>query len=235
MEKEIRSVASNIAVKAALSVRYKSGCTAGSGHRQAHKEKPAIYLKRSRAVSGLRNRSCDVNSAILRSTALTTPTFRTFPMVTRTTTTRTTSAVSAPFADLSAACHAPFSLSDLLQAYYDCRKHKRNTNTALAFEINLERNIVQLRDDLLDGSYMPGQSICFVVTRPKAREVWAADFRDRVVHHLLYNHISARFQNSFIADSCACIGTATTAVIAILHRTIGTGTISRMVSYRFMD
>jgi RNA-directed DNA polymerase len=126
-------------------------------------------------------------------------------MVTRTTMTRTTSAVSAQSADLSAACHTPFSLSDLLQAYYDCRKHKRNTNTALAFEINLERNIVQLRDDLLNGSYAPGQSICFVVTRPKAREVWAADFRDRIVHHLLYNHISERFQKSFIADSCACI------------------------------
>jgi hypothetical protein len=35
--------------------------------------------------------------------------------------------------------------------------------------------------------------------------VWAADFRDRVVHHLLYNRIAARFENAFIADSCACI------------------------------
>jgi RNA-directed DNA polymerase len=100
---------------------------------------------------------------------------------------------------------AIFSLEELAVAYFDCRKSKRNTPSALAFEQNLERNLIQLHDDLLDGSYKPGRSICFVVTRPKAREVWAADFRDRVVHHLLYNKISPRFYASFIADSCACI------------------------------
>ncbi|VWB08052.1 reverse transcriptase [Burkholderia lata] len=47
--------------------------------------------------------------------------------------------------------------------------------------------------------------MCFVITRPKPREVWAAAFRDRIVHHLLYNRIGPRFERSFIADSCACI------------------------------
>jgi RNA-directed DNA polymerase len=101
--------------------------------------------------------------------------------------------------------HAGFSISELAQAYFDCRQSKRNTPTALRFEQNLERNLIRLHDDLQEGSYRPGRSICFVVTRPKAREVWAADFRDRIVHHLLYNRISPRFYRSFIADSCACI------------------------------
>lgn len=101
--------------------------------------------------------------------------------------------------------HADFSFHDLVQAYFDCRKHKRNTPAALTFEQNLERNLIQLHDELRDGTYTPGKSICFVVTRPKAREVWAADFRDRIVHHLLYNHIAPRFYASFIQDSCACI------------------------------
>ena len=101
--------------------------------------------------------------------------------------------------------HAGFSISQLAHAYFDCRQSKRNTPTALAFEQNLERNLIRLHDDLQGGTYRPGRSICFVVTRPKAREVWAADFRDRIVHHLLYNHISPRFYRSFIVDSCACI------------------------------
>lgn len=101
--------------------------------------------------------------------------------------------------------HADFSLSELAQAYFDCRQSKRNTPTALAFEQNLERNLIRLHDELQDGTYRPGRSICFVITRPKPREVWAAKFRDRIVHHLLYNHISPRFYASFIADSCACI------------------------------
>ena len=123
-------------------------------------------------------------------------------MAIRTTTTRTTSSVSVPSADSTV---APYPFCDLVQAYYDCRRSKRNSASALAFEADLERNLVQLHDDLLAGTYRPGRSICFVVTRPKAREVWAAAFRDRVVHHLLYNHVAPRFYASFIADSCACI------------------------------
>ncbi|GAA5785092.1 RNA-directed DNA polymerase [Chitiniphilus shinanonensis] len=98
-----------------------------------------------------------------------------------------------------------FTFEDLVQAYYDCRRTKRNSASALAFELHLEQNLIALHDELLAGTYRPGRSICFVITHPKPREVWAAGFRDRVVHHLLYNHIGPRFEASFIADSCACI------------------------------
>ncbi len=64
---------------------------------------------------------------------------------------------------------------------------------------------MQLHAELNNGTYQPGPSTCFVVTRPKPREVWAADFRDRIVHHLLYNHVGSNIERSFIADSCACI------------------------------
>jgi RNA-directed DNA polymerase len=123
-------------------------------------------------------------------------------MATRTTTTSRPRAGRALSADQ---CDANFTLQDLAVAYFDCRKNKRNSPGALAFEEHLERNLLQLHGELQDGSYTPGRSICFVVTRPKAREVWAADFRDRVVHHLLYNQISPRFYAAFIKDSCACI------------------------------
>lgn len=123
-------------------------------------------------------------------------------MAIRTTTTRTTSSVSGPSADSTV---APYPFRDLVQAYYDCRRSKRNSASALAFEANLERNLSQLHSDLIAGTYRPGRSICFVVTRPKPREVWATGFRDRIVHHLLYNRIGASIEATFIADSCACI------------------------------
>ncbi|MFN8696312.1 MAG: RNA-directed DNA polymerase [Burkholderiales bacterium] len=93
----------------------------------------------------------------------------------------------------------------LVAAYFDCRRTKRNTASALAFEQNLERNLCGLYDELASGTYTPGTSICFVVTRPKPREVWAAAFRDRIVHHALYNQVGASIEATFIADSCACI------------------------------
>lgn len=96
-------------------------------------------------------------------------------------------------------------VSDVFQAYYDCRKAKRNTWNALEFEQNLERNLMGLYYELLSGTYQPGRSIMFVVTKPKAREVWAANFRDRVVHHILYNRYSGEFYRRFIHDSYACI------------------------------
>ncbi|MDO8932971.1 MAG: RNA-directed DNA polymerase [Rhodocyclaceae bacterium] len=149
----------------------------------------------------------DVDSTNGRSTppTLVTPGIRTSTTATRTTTTRAPKASPAPSADQTERHHADFCFTELVEAYFDCRKNKRNTASALEFEQNLERNLCDLYDDLVAGTYRPGRSICFVVTRPKPREVWAADFRDRIVHHLLCNRIAPRFYASFVADSCACI------------------------------
>ncbi len=92
-----------------------------------------------------------------------------------------------------------------MRAYLDCRRHKRSSASCQAFEAMLESNLCDLYNELVSGAYRPGRSICFVITRPKPREVWAAEFRDRIVHHLLYNHVAPRFHASFSVDSCACI------------------------------
>ena len=120
------------------------------------------------------------------------------PTATRTTTTGAPKAVPWPFADSDL-------IRLLVQAYRDCRRTKRNSASALAFEAHAEHHIYELCQELASGTYKPGPSICFVITHPKPREVWAAGFRDRVVHHLLYNHIAPRFHARFVADSCACI------------------------------
>ena len=53
-------------------------------------------------------------------------------------------------------------------------------------------------------TYKPGRSIAFVIEKPKIREIFAADFRDRVVHHLLCNYLIPIFEKNFIFDSFAC-------------------------------
>jgi retron-type reverse transcriptase len=161
----------------------------------------------TRNTGGLRRG--DIYSANQRSTPTTPPMpgTRTSATATRTTGTRTTSSARVPSADQADAGvgHAGFSFEDLVRAYFDCRRNKRNQLSALSFEQDLERNLVRLYEELRAGDWRPGPSICFIVMRPKPREVWAADFRDRIVHHLLYNRIAPRFYASFIADSCACI------------------------------
>ncbi len=93
---------------------------------------------------------------------------------------------------------------DLFRAYYDTRKNKRSTINALKFEVNYEQNLFQLCDDLYYHKYKIGQSICFISFHPVKREIFAANFRDRVVHHLIYNYISGIFERYFINDCYSC-------------------------------
>ncbi len=51
--------------------------------------------------------------------------------------------------------------------------------------------------------YQPGHSIAFVIQTPVKREIFAADFRDRVVHHWLINQLNPFFERAFIYDSYA--------------------------------
>ena len=95
-------------------------------------------------------------------------------------------------------------LIDLFRAYYDARKNKRNTHNALAFELHYERELLRLHDEIINKRYKPRPSICFIVNQPVKREVFAADFRDRIIHHLIYNYISTVFENRFINDSYSC-------------------------------
>ena len=168
----------------------------------------ASVLEGSGAVAELKAlgpRSGDVDSTTGHSTRPTTPGARTSMMATRTISTRITTTEFVPSADSTSWSHAAPSLADLIQAHLDCRHHKRNTVSALEFEIHQERNLVTLYDELMSGTYRPGRSIRFVITHPKHREVCASKYRDRIVQHLLYNHICDRFHRRFVADTCACI------------------------------
>jgi RNA-directed DNA polymerase len=97
-----------------------------------------------------------------------------------------------------------FTFDNLYKAYLACRKRKIKTLNHLRFFENLEENLLELEKELRDRTYRPGQSIVFIVDKPKVREIFAASFRDRVVHHLLYNYLSPKFERIFIYDSWAC-------------------------------
>lgn len=100
--------------------------------------------------------------------------------------------------------HPLFSYPQVYQAYKKCRRTKRNSLRALAFELNPEEFLLRLADELRAGHYKPGTSICFYIRKPKCREIFAAQFRDRIVHHLVYQHISPVWERIFIHHSYAC-------------------------------
>lgn len=95
-------------------------------------------------------------------------------------------------------------LQDIFEAYYQCRKNKRNTINALQFEIDYEQKLINLHREIISGDYQIGKSIAFIVDKPVKREIFAGDFRDRIVHHLIVNKLNPFFEKQFIHDSYSC-------------------------------
>ena len=95
-------------------------------------------------------------------------------------------------------------LEELTASYYCARKNKRNTRNQLLFEMNLSQNLIALYHDILQRRYRVGRSMAFIISKPVKREVFAATFRDRIVHHLLYRYLVPVFEPLFIHDSYAC-------------------------------
>lgn len=100
--------------------------------------------------------------------------------------------------------HQPIPLFEFFKAYFDCRRKKRSTYAAIRFEVDYESDIVQLANEVNSKSYTPESSLAFVIDKPVKREVFAASFRDRIVHHLLINKINYLFERVFINDSYSC-------------------------------
>jgi len=97
-----------------------------------------------------------------------------------------------------------FSLANLHRQYLRCRRNKRTTHNALRFDARLEEHLLRLHEELAGRTYRPSRSVCFVVKQPKYREIFAADFRDRVVHHALVSALERVWEPVFIHDSYAC-------------------------------
>ncbi len=95
-------------------------------------------------------------------------------------------------------------LEQVILAYESCRKNKRSSREALNFELNVEENLVELWNDLNEGAYSVGPSVAFIVTKPVKREIFAATFRDRIVHHLVVNAINPIIEKDLIYDTYAC-------------------------------
>ena len=96
-------------------------------------------------------------------------------------------------------------LFDLYIAYYDAARHKHKMAYVVKFERELRANLEELCDDLLSRRYKALPSKCFIIDYPKKREVFAAMFRDRIVHHLYFRYTHQLFERTFIADSYSCI------------------------------
>jgi retron-type reverse transcriptase len=96
-----------------------------------------------------------------------------------------------------------YSYENLEFAFKRARKRKTKKEYVIEFETCLERNLMQLKQELEAMTYRPAPLTTFTIRDPKTRCISASHFRDRVVHHAICNVIEPIFDRNFIYDSFA--------------------------------
>ncbi|UYK82276.1 RNA-directed DNA polymerase [Xanthomonas sacchari] len=94
-------------------------------------------------------------------------------------------------------------LQDLHHAWRRARRQKVPSHNQLRFDADWMCNLLRLQRQIEAGTWAPRPSTCFIATRPKAREIHAPDFADRVLHHWLVPQLEAVYESTFVHDSYA--------------------------------
>ncbi len=93
---------------------------------------------------------------------------------------------------------------NLLLAYRKARKGKRSREEVARFGLNLEKELILIQTRLRQQTWLPGEYRIFSIYERKPRQIAAAPFRDRVVHHALMNVVEPLLDRRFIFDTYAC-------------------------------
>ncbi len=95
--------------------------------------------------------------------------------------------------------------AELFLAEVQARKGgKRKTYDTHSFEMNLAENLTRLRDALYNCEYRPSRGTAHIITKPVVREIFAAPYVDRVVHHWIINNIIDFWEPRLSHESCSC-------------------------------
>ena len=94
---------------------------------------------------------------------------------------------------------------NLLLAYQKARKGKSGQYGVRIFEKNVEKNIDQIYDKLMSGTYRTSEYSIFRIYEPKEREIFRLPFKDRIVHHAIMNILESIWVSVFISHSYSCI------------------------------
>ena len=94
---------------------------------------------------------------------------------------------------------------ELYEAYTLCLKNKkRKIGTFNFVNDSICKNLITLLDELNNRTYVPRQSNCYVITDPALREIYAAQFTDRIVQHFYMKEIEDILDKELVDGCCSC-------------------------------
>lgn len=86
-----------------------------------------------------------------------------------------------------------------------CLKNKkRKLGTYNFVNNNLCSNLLALLDEINNRTYVPEPSNCYVITDPALREIYAAQFKDRIVQHFYMHEIGDILEEELVEGCCSC-------------------------------
>lgn len=98
-----------------------------------------------------------------------------------------------------------FCLKNLYEAHILGRRAKRSKRPIVAFESGQMHNLQVLLDEILSGKYKVRRYHDFVVFEPKKRQIQTLLYRDRIVQHVLCDHLLAPyFTARAVIDNGVC-------------------------------
>ena len=95
-------------------------------------------------------------------------------------------------------------VENLLEAWKEFVRGKRNKPDVQEFSLKLMDNLFAFREDLSSGSYRHGGYQAFNISDPKPRNIHKASVRDRLLHHAIYRVLYPFFDKIFTSDSYSC-------------------------------
>jgi len=89
-------------------------------------------------------------------------------------------------------------------AAYQAARGKRDRPEVQAFFNTFDRSVQFIQSCIAQGELADGDYRSFMIRDPKVRQIHAASFNDRVIHHAIINQMQLRFERSWVDSSYAC-------------------------------
>ena len=90
---------------------------------------------------------------------------------------------------------------DWISSSIECDKNKKATDAYRQFksdqELDFYTSVIQ---SIYNRTYVPRKSICFCVTKPQLREIFAAHYSDRRVQHWVTHRLEPLFEERFVSQ-----------------------------------
>ena len=98
------------------------------------------------------------------------------------------------------------SFEELYSCYQLCLKNKKRKSGTYNFvNADLCLNLYELLQEINSRKYVPSPSNCYVVTDPAYREIFAAQFKDRIVQHFYMRELGNILNKELVIGCSSCI------------------------------